>query len=42
MMRLKSLIFIKEKTSRGIVIWERWKEMAKYGKDPKRSTNMQL
>ncbi len=26
------LIFIKDKTSCGIVIWEKWKKMAKYGK----------
>jgi hypothetical protein len=34
------LIFIKDKTSHGIVIWERWKEMEKYGKDEKRSAKI--
>jgi hypothetical protein len=39
-MYLNFLIFIKDKTSRGIVIWERWKEMTKYGKDEKRYTKI--
>jgi hypothetical protein len=39
-MYFKFLIFIKDKTSCGIVIWERWKEMAKYGKDEKRYTKI--
>jgi hypothetical protein len=34
------LIFIKDKTSCGIVIWERLKKMAKYGKDEKRSSKI--
>ncbi len=37
---LKFFIFIKDKTSHGIIISERWKKMAKYGKDEKRSTKI--
>ncbi len=37
---LKFFIFIKDKTSCGIVIWEKWEKMAKYGKDEKRSTKI--
>jgi hypothetical protein len=39
-MYFKFLIFIKDKTSCGIVIWERWKEMEKYGKNEKRSAKI--
>jgi hypothetical protein len=39
-MYFKFLNFIKDKTSRGIVILERWKEMEKYEKDEKTSAKI--